>query len=384
MELTQRIAEKNVYILGSGFSYPLGIPVISNFIPEGLKLLKGSTNDYSRIIRDVIGIMHRYRSMLNNLVGGNPNLEDYFCAIDANGNEKNDREKLVEFVNVVCTLAYERHDDVCEMVKKDDDRVPQKCRYLPTIAKAHAWSHESSIKKLTPFHERRSLRACVYEAFLSQLFIEAEKAGNNKEARPAVITLNYDTILEKKLANLQSLLNSNWKERGFEFGTNIKDSEFINASNKIHYIKLHGSLDWQSVESDCGDVFVERKDSSDSRMMIMPSWVRGPIDKGLYSKLADDCIWHLKRAGSVFVIGYSMPPTDAYFKFLMAHALDTPETPNVAVYSLLNPDEAAEKTKSMFGPRVNFIEPNEDYGLQAFLRSRTPPPIEDRNNYLQQ
>ena len=120
-----RIPGKSVYVIGSGFSRPLDIPVIADFVPLGLNILKGNTSsdgkgwrESKETIEKVIEIANDYRRKLTGVLDHEPTIEDLFCMADLLGgrgakNKRGPTEQskiLAEFVRKVCALGYERHE----------------------------------------------------------------------------------------------------------------------------------------------------------------------------------------------------------------------------------------------------------------------------------
>ncbi len=100
-----RLLGKTVFILGAGFSKLLGLPLIADFIPEGLSLLKRHAwekrpaDDPDKALRDQDGqlvlelqqVLGSRLAMLRALGGREPTIEDVFCAVDLLG-EAGDRK----------------------------------------------------------------------------------------------------------------------------------------------------------------------------------------------------------------------------------------------------------------------------------------------------
>jgi hypothetical protein len=92
-----RIPGKTVYVLGTGFSKPLGLPVISEFIPEGLRILKADAAkpktqeaDRTACTKAIQGIQGPWREWpwLRMVEGKHtePTIEDLFSALDLYAN----------------------------------------------------------------------------------------------------------------------------------------------------------------------------------------------------------------------------------------------------------------------------------------------------------
>ena len=174
-----------------------------------------------------------------------------------------------------------------------------------------------------------------------------------------VITFNYDIALDYALR---------WLSENINYGLN-------NSRNGIPVYKLHGSLNWircnhcrQVVEWDIRDytsklfgssfVWQEqesvgihitqnlnhfehcgKKDSNTGPVIIPPSWNKSDYHKELthvWSKAADA----LSKAENIFIIGYSLPETDSFFRQLFA--LGTASETILKKIWVFNPDRSVE------------------------------------------
>jgi hypothetical protein len=143
-----------------------------------------------------------------------------------------------------------------------------------------------------------------------------------------VITFNYDLVLDDALDRVEA-------NPGYELVNAVYDEVKVGYP-VVPLLKLHGSTNWAICE--CNQIHVlGKKATSDPRtfrsmackkcqntglrlMLVPPSW-----DKSEYSKIMQP-VWKravdaLKTATRICVIGYSMPETDAFFKFLLTLGL---------------------------------------------------------------
>lgn len=396
LSINSRIPGKDVFILGSGFSAGMGIPTIANFIPEGLRLLKlrkPYAADPAKYVQPVIDVLAKYGARIRATVSNEPNLEDCFCAVDAAGCKRH-RNTLIEFVRHVCTAALARHLDQAKAVSGNHNQLPEDRRFLPTVPRNHAWPNQGKdYLPVSLWEDQREPVACIYESFLSQLFIKAARlraqqgddATNCDDHVPAIVSLNYDLLLEEKLWGTSSpwspgAVDSNAPLRNFCYGKGISLQERDIAANAlgVPLIKLHGSLNWCQQSDGSASAFPTQAVVSNAVPLVIPSWVRGPVNQNLFGDRVDDALTHLRRADRIIVVGYSMPPTDRYLQFIFARGLDTPEVPTIEIYSRLEPEEATRRGREMFGARVPIHirpptgTPRAGFDLESFLRLETP------------
>jgi threonine dehydrogenase-like Zn-dependent dehydrogenase len=74
---------------------------------------------------------------------------------------------------------------------------------------------------------------------------------------------------------------------------------------------------------------------------VPPTWAKGGQSKVLRPVWAK-ALQALREAGRIFVIGYSMPSTDEFFRYMMALALATNEQLDKVI--VVNPSKEAQDT----------------------------------------
>lgn len=201
-----------------------------------------------------------------------------------------------------------------------------------------------------------------YDNFIELIKKIQSPDGYVRRSRTAsIVTFNYDIALDWAL--LSAGLQPNYGLPGNE----------IEASQSVPLLKLHGSLNWAVQESPAkpirsvnlrkyvqerrwGDVFSDRTEyvsvsvSSNLKecfsdepievqkepLIVPPSWNKADY----HSALSD--VWaaaarHLTEASQIFVIGYSLPETDAFFRHLFALGSEGGHT--LERFAVFNPDE---------------------------------------------
>jgi NAD-dependent SIR2 family protein deacetylase len=160
---------------------------------------------------------------------------------------------------------------------------------------------------------------------------------NRLEKGDCVITLNYDLIPDHSLIT---------KKGGLDYGLDPTQLNFslepFNCSSGIPLYKLHGSMNWLICSNiACGKIsifydkvaqYAEDPDSNRywhcnscgqalHRVIVPPRWDK----EKLYSHALNN-IWHsasssLLKANNLYVIGYSLPESDIYVKYLVTSAM---------------------------------------------------------------
>ncbi|MCC6740230.1 MAG: SIR2 family protein [Planctomycetia bacterium] len=145
---------------------------------------------------------------------------------------------------------------------------------------------------------------------------------NRATARNTFISFNYDLLLEKALENLsisyQYHLPTAKVEDRRVVATSFRDS------SPVDLLKIHGSLNW-GVHSSTADlvVFKGYEDLVDCDKMVPllvpPTWRKVPV--GFLDTVWDRAVAALATATRLVVLGFSIPPTDTHFKYLLAAGL---------------------------------------------------------------
>lgn len=179
----------------------------------------------------------------------------------------------------------------------------------------------------------------------------------------AVITFNYDVAIDYAFHRYNMLVN---------YG--LKDA--VEHPKGVPLLKLHGSLNWAQC-SECPavlpvhvskirwDPLIGRKQiflsfrplfksldhahPVDSEPVIVPpTW-----NKSYYHEVLSP-VWasaatELSEAEYIFVIGYSLPPSDLFFRYL--YALGTMGKPTLRRFWVFNPDpDVGARFKQLLGP----------------------------------
>ena len=357
-----RLPGKTVYIVGSGLNFPLGIPVMQNFIHDGIKELarnawNSKTPDRKRkslektleSIRNIVNIQRR----VLNYGDAQPTMED-LCSLVHLAGTKEQQDDVSDFIRQVCLTAGREWDGGWKF-RKNDNLLIQREHFITQSAHETAQLGPSSMG-------RDLLRVDLYESFLSQLRFPSETITCEprfKEASPdlcrnAIVTFNYDTVFEDVMKRLESRVGpvpalepyygsfSEGAERWNICGTIGKKSRANTPlrDNQFPIIKIHGSINWvrhkrRNPEEhwvEKNDPAIERKSkASDHFPVILPSWQRSDFNDTVYEPLVRNAIEHLRLASRWVFIGYSLPMTDLSIRYLLKVALDSPQLPEIEV-----------------------------------------------------
>lgn len=388
---TCRKRYKTVYVLGAGFSQATGIPVLSRFIPQCFTVLKKPRN--SILQTRFTELVDTYRAAASRMGLDPDNLETLFCLSELSEQRHRDRSDLIRVIASTIFDSCKCHD--CGAKDRRDCCVPP--RYL---------SPNKTIKAMD--HPDVQYGVCLYAAFLSHVFHGQAPSDDTKhdgtdelsvDDLHTVITFNYDLILETAMKNFEDgcicygedivsyVVPSDGPQDTVghaapSYSPSIRRTTYGPfLPNTLHYLKIHGSLNWV-VEDGSNYSYVTVRPIHAARQgrqfkeipLVPPTWKRGTRDGDIHSRLLWEAIEHLRIAKKIVIIGYSMPDTDTYFKYVLATALDTPEFPDIEVWDVKPREKMVPRLKSIFGSEN--VDPDRgpvrynDTGLRGFVKQQ--------------
>lgn len=312
--------DKNVYILGAGFSKNAGLPLQDDFLVVAKEVFFSDTAKYKHFesvfkYQDTMTKMKKYLSypLLN--------LEHLFNLIEMNiyYSEDNDIHNVKnDFVRLIRDVLI--------------DRTP-----IPFFHNA-----SGGMSTNTTYND--------YDKFL-RLFYNNNTPFTIRQ--DSIITFNYDLVLEaaasiyndkiRRNNNTRRLIKFNQMKKDSDIKTDTignffkkndcitykPEIQFGNDQDCITFIKLHGSINW-TLSSD------------DSTFIIPPTWNKSdPRIKSLWNCAYKELI----EAKRIIVIGYSFPETDVYVKSLLALAINENKILNNIIF--VNPDINTTKRNSI-------------------------------------
>ena len=301
------MAENILYILGAGFSAPLGLPLMGNFISMS-KDLYSQAPDRFATFEPVFDELDRMAKIKNFFSSDQTNIEEVLSILEMNSRlfNENSYRAFASYVSAVIK------------------------GYTPVIK-----PEVNSCSNWYDFLFSSDLRWLPYGNFAAQLFglsIVPDKIQDTYNFTKRVdtpnynvITLNYDVILESTINHLACQFGlpstfSFWRP---------SDNNKKKTSNQVSLCKLHGSVDTENI--------------------VCPTW-----NKSLKPEILRE--WQeahrlIGQANHIRIIGYSLPESDAYFKYLMkAGILKSKHLKTVDVLCL---DDGAVKERYS-----RFLDPN--------------------------
>ncbi len=304
-----------VYLLGAGFSADAKLPVLGNLLEELLDFECSA-------IEPLRGAQRRVKGKLGQVEGAawfklppeeQHNLESLFSVFEYLELEDNTHGNLFHDVRRLLHVFLRRRADLG-------------FRIAPNAP--YGYIADGSAK--TPYHQ----------------FVEGRLSGKDPNEVSAVITTNYDLVLEKAMWGLgitpdyRMLGASGWRDL---------------AGPGTALLKLHGSLNWHRQADDLIAVRGGESLECPSDDPGHDDWVMLPptTQKNVFSVPGISAVWVealalLQQLDRLVVVGYSLPATDPYFRqFLTAGLSKNDKAFEVETY-LHSDDEARARFQSFF------------------------------------
>lgn len=292
------VQERVVYILGAGFSAPLGLPLMSTFLSRSKDLFAKEPAKYVALFKPIFDEVDRMAKAKNYYSADLFNIEELLSLLEM-GAFANANRRAVEFKEYICAviegsmlpLSSSNRGSLPSSFIFGDSSSGNWLYYGPFVAAILGMSIEHDQQTNTLSVRRVDRPRCVYD----------------------VITLNYDRIPEvlaaHVLANARTLQGT-----GPAPGFDVFPSSGERDHSKPLLAKLHGS-------------------SEDPSSIVPPTW-----NKGRSEHIAS--AWRyaheaLSKANHIRFIGYSLPVTDAYFKYLLkSSVLDSDNLKTIDAFCL--------------------------------------------------
>ena len=331
---------KNVYILGAGFSANAGAPVMWNFI-EQAKLLRddarlGLSVEDQKAFERVFKRLGELRVAQSKMTIDIENIEHLFSLLDMD----------IDFGGASAGTL--RQDLIFLILRTLERTIQTENLFRGT------WGlpiQDAAEEKQT--HTRGLIANYVelFSAFASRRWISGTFGmPEDGKCQDTIITMNYDCLVDDCLARM-----------GVLPAHGLKDPELPPEHRRFGYemsvLKLHGSANWFKCTSGrcpekimiaggtpakrleyfyaphcphCGQTTVEP-------VIVPPTWAKGGQSE-LLRPVWSQALKAIREAGRIFIIGYSMPSTDEFFRYMLALALASNEGLDKVVVVNRSPD----------------------------------------------
>lgn len=324
--------DRNVYILGAGFSVEAGLPVIKDFMNRMRDAAawldeRGNRGDEVAAIDSVLDFRLKAAAAAYRVPVDVENIEELFSLASASGStELSDQVTMAIAATLDYCSATAPASELISVTKLGDT----KWEKPPDWQFTHDLNHPAAIG---------SVYSCpLYEFYVGLLCGYFDQGGADR--RDTIISLNYDTVVEKALSGL-----------GLPFV--YADDAMIEwkpprprtdvERRPITVLKLHGSVNMAArMEKDTNVLKLLAYPSyQDLRregllpMLVAPTWQKSL--GGYLSAVWREAVSALRTATRVVILGYSVPQTDQHFRYLLAAGLQ--ENISLRKVLVINNDE---------------------------------------------
>jgi hypothetical protein len=320
--------DRNVYILGAGFSADANAPLLYNFLDKSRELLDDPESGLDGHERDEFRSVFEFRRKMSQarekVKLDLDNIDQLFGLVEMQqrlGLGASDARSATVYL-IAKTLQL--------MIERGGRRHEILFSAHPSATDSIAALRELNLPLQSQYDPPKS-SLDIYDFFAMLIggrFDSQEKRANRKDV---VITFNYDLVLDHALMRA-----------GIPISYHLPpESVSIPAANNkegFALLKLHGSTNWGICGKCKGHITVSfDKMTSSPRifrsmecrecqkkafqpMLVPPSW-----DKTEYQSLMrpvwNRAVTELQKATRICIIGYSLPESDAYFKYLLTLGL---------------------------------------------------------------
>lgn len=333
--------DHNVYVLGAGFSAARGIPVISSF---------------THFLRDAHEWLEEQGRAADVRAIGNV-LDFRQKATPAAYRVKLDLENIEELFSLAAAIGDELAQDICRSIAAT---IEYSERRKPVPMTSHAIQSKSAIPELPeaildPKLKEESGPGGLNASASTYNFALAAMLGKldapKKRATNSIISFNYDLVVEDALTDLGISFSYGFGPKSYALHESSKRF-LLRRTADVPLLKLHGSINWAYPGRRLGKLTVhgsyrDVRELGLVPQLVPPTW-RKTFD-GALSHVWDEALRRISTATRLIVLGFSMPPTDLHFKYLMAAGLRENLSLREIVFVDQNPGAVKERAEQMFG-----------------------------------
>lgn len=262
--------ENVVYVLGAGFSAPLGLPVMRNFLVRSKDLFAAEPERFAHFaeVFDKIDRMHKAKSYYHLDLF---NIEEILSVLEMEEYVSGTRHRSA-FVKYLA--------DVISALTPE-----------PELRRALASRWTGDLFSAGLFHSYATFVGALFNLKITTMSAtdRYSKSRQDSGVSYGVITLNYDMVLERSLNAI------NWQ---CQEGPDLHFATAATSDNDdgVPLAKLHGSVEPLTI--------------------VPPTWQKGATNEVLDAwQLAQKL---LATATQLRIVGYSLPDTDSYIRYLLA------------------------------------------------------------------
>ena len=264
-----------VYVLGAGFSAPLGIPTVASFLDRAKTLQEEDADNFAYFdkIFDTIKVLERAH---NFYATDRTSIEDLLTMLDLKDELAGTTDSQL-FKKFICDVVTASTPPISAL---DEPR-----RWSDLFFGGEPWASYGVFVGALLGYE--FVRTPTQKSDAPATLSEYECKEASQGVRYSVISLNYDIVLE----TMANHINSTFRKSGRKFVSRVEE-------RGTPLVKLHGSV-------------------PDPNTIVPPLLNKQYVDiAGLWG----EAFSILKSANQIRVLGYSLPEADSYVRFLLRSA----------------------------------------------------------------
>jgi len=349
-----------VYILGAGFSAPLGIPVMSEFLTKAKYMY--ATRKNTGMVDPIFETLDRLDKTKRFFSSDLFNIEEVLSILTM--------ENRLGTQLPVVQQAFQQL--IAEVILHHTPQLPppagdvhvEMSQSFPGVISESEWNpythFVANLIGMTIVGHHIKREGPPHRTF--RIDAEATRPGTNVNTEYSVITLNYDLIIEKLAEFFHSLTQHTFPPPGVATSTSDSQAKYIGFSFQLMRLaKLHGT-------------------AADPKTIVPPTW-----DKNVSQRILE--AWRLayellSQANEIRIIGYSLPAGDTYVHYLLKSAVL--KTTNLHAIDVIchDPDGSVKARYDQFmdNKRYRFVNGlTQDYlgqvSSEGFTQTTGPSPV---------
>lgn len=282
--------ERIVYILGTGFSAPAGIPTIRDFLTVANDLYRTNRQEFA-YFKDVFDRLDTLGHVNTFYAADLKNIEDVLSMLEMRAFASTNLKDMIDlrlFEKFISSVVLEKTPKITGDFK------------LSFAQMVFNNSHQELLNLYSSFvlglfNVELDLIESERNKPISNIDVPQIISTKNVDApHYDVISLNYDTMLEN---SLEALVKHIVKDCNCEFSVNADKSKVLLA-------KLHGD--------------------ANTGVLVCPTWNKSAVRDAEKQSIKD--AWRgayasLTSATQIRILGYSLPELDAYIRYLLKAAI---------------------------------------------------------------
>ena len=323
--------DRNVFIVGAGFSAHAGVPLIKDFLDRSRELMDDPLSRLDPSERDSFKRVFEFRREMaqacEKVAVDLDNIEELFGLVEMSqrlgGEQRETRDATVYMIAKTLQLT-----------TKPAGTGRNRVRFgiKAALKDQFAATNRAGVFQNPPGYDTQVFAGDIYDYFAGLAIGLFDDPQHGATRNGTIITFNYDLIVDHALQRLNIR-----PDYALDPGL-TREYELPGAEGVCSVLKLHGSTNWgvcgscqkrivvlQGKITDTPEQF--RQETCDKchaqrfqPLLIPPSW-----DKSEYQTIMAP-VWakavaELAYATRICIIGYSMPQSDLFFKYLLTLAL---------------------------------------------------------------